>query len=1262
MRFWRSAFSIPLPNSRFPLIAILIALASFAVPSSASAQDIDVIRGQVLGPDGKPLEDAKVTATSLSGNVNRGARTDKNGRYTITFPGGEGDYFVEFSALGYAARRFEVKRTADQEILVADAKLQRTAGLLETVKVNAERDRPERNDRTPDISGSERPVDNTSVPADQQGDIAAMAASLPGVTLVPGQDGDPSGFSVLGLSPDQNNTTLNGLNFGGSNLPRDANVSSSLVTTPYDVSRGGFSGAQFQIRSRPGSNYIARTMSLNLDAPQLQWTDAAGRSLGQQYSNVSLGGLFAGPIRQDASFFSFAYQLGRRTADLRSPINTSATGLETSGIAPDSAARLVSILEQLGIPTVTGSVPSTKLGAQGSLYGSFDLAPQSSSSGQALNLSYNGSWNRQTPASSLTNELPAHSGDRTNWNGGVQGRHTNYFGIGILSETSVGLNRSHNFSDPFLSMPSGTVLITSAFPDGSTSIKPVAFGGSASMNTSQVNTGTEFTNQLSWFNASNAHRIKFTTELRRDAFTLNQQNNTLGTFSYASLADLEAQKPSSFSRQLTPRVRSGSQFIGGMSLGDSYKKSDDVQIQFGVRLDGNHFSSKPAFNPELENLFGERNDRAPNHIYMSPRLGFSWAYGTAPQVAGFAGAVRGPRAVIRGGIGLFQNTPNTTLISGAIDNTGLAGALQQVACAGPAAPIPDWSGYAADPSSIPSQCTDGSVFASSVPNVTFFADDYAAPRSLRSNLNWSGPLLNNLFTATVEGTFSRNMNQAGTVDLNFNPVVQFTLPDEDHRPVFVQTTSIVPANGAIASRDARVSQQFSRVTELRSDLRSESRQLRFGLSPATPSSNFGWGISYVYSNVREKVRGFGSTAGNPLDLEWSRSPFDSRHQIQYNIAYNFFDAIRLNWFGNFRSGTPYTPVVAGDINGDGYANDRAFGYDPASTADPALASAMQSLLANSKGSAHDCLMGQLDKLAARNSCQGPWTSTATLTLSFNPVKFRMPQRTSFALQLSNPLGAADLMFHGNSGLHGWGQFAFPDPTLLAVRGFDPQTQRYRYDVNQRFGSTQPALSTVRAPVTVTAMMRFDLGPTRERQALTQQLDRGRTRAGNKAPEPMLKAIYGSGGIPNPLAAILREADTLELTGPQADSIATMNRRYVVSLDSIWTPVAKYLAALPDNYNKNEAYDHYQKAREASVDLLIRLVPKLNTLLTSEQRRKLPSLISTYLDTRYLASIRSGTAGGGANGPMMFPGGGIFTAPAGGGGPGGGGGQVIIIRN
>src|ERR1700687_3234796 len=138
-------------------------------------------------------------------------------------------------------------------------------------------------------------------------------------------------------------------------------------------------------------------------------------------------------------------------------------------------------------------------------------------------------------------------------------------------------------------MPNGTVRINSVFADGTSSLKGISFGGNPTISTSQTNTGTEFRNQLSWFSASNKHRIKFTTELRRDAFTLNQQTNTLGSFTFNSLADLEAQQPSSFSRQLSPRIRSGSQFVGGLSLGDSYRRSDDLQLQYGVRLDGNKF-------------------------------------------------------------------------------------------------------------------------------------------------------------------------------------------------------------------------------------------------------------------------------------------------------------------------------------------------------------------------------------------------------------------------------------------------------------------------------------------------------------------------------------------------------------------------------------------------------------------------------------------------------------------------------------------------
>jgi hypothetical protein len=1235
------------------------ALLTIVPPASAEAQQADVIRGRVTGPDSAGIADVTVTVTSISGNVSRTARTDRNGRFTVTFPGGDGDYMVSFAAMGYAARRFEVKRMADEEILVADTRLARVGAVLDPVKVSAERQRVNRNEAPQDISGSERPLSNTAVPANLMGDLAAMAATLPGVQSVPGQDGGADGYSVLGLGADQNNTTLNGMQFGGSSLPRDAMVSSSVSTSPYDVSRGGFSGAQMSLRSRSGSNFKTRGMSLNVDAPQMQWSDRAAQSLGQEFSNVSLGGTVSGPLQFDKSFYNIAYQLGRRSNDLQTLLNTDSRGLQALGVSSDSVARLLSILGTAGVPLTTGSTGDNRIGDQGSLFGNFDFAPPSSTTGQAINVSFNGSWNKQNPAFGFATEVPAHSGERTSWRGGVQARQNTYFGVGILSETSLGYSASRTWSNPFLDMPTGSVRVNSTFDDGASGVQNLVFGGSQSLNTTQTTNTIGFLNQLSWFSANNKHRLRFTTEFRRDGSTLEQANNFLGTYSFNSLADLAAGKPSMFSRQLGSRERDVSQYVAGFSLGDAWRKTDNLQIQYGVRLDANRFANDPVLNPAIDSLFGTRNDRVPNAVYVSPRVGFSWTYGRAPQIAGFEGAARGPRAVVRGGVGIFQNTPSTNLLGSALDNTGLPSAVQQLVCIGGATPVPDWDAYAGNAATIPTRCADGStgtVFANTAPNVSLFADDYSAPRSVRSNLQWSGPILGNRFSATVEATYSANFNQPGAIDLNFNPVARFTLPGEDDRPVFIEPTSIVAATGATSPVDARLSNSFSRVSQLSSDLESRSRQVSFRLSPATFSQSFNWGLSYVYSNVREQFRGFSSTTGNPLDVAWGRSSFDSRHQIVYNLGYNFFDFVRVNWFGQFRSGSPYTPMVAGDINGDGYGNDRAF-IPSLTDSDPALASSVRSLLDNTTSGARECLEKQLGKLAGRNSCQSPWLSSASMSVSFNPIKVRMPQRATLSFQVSNPLGAADLLLNGSNSLKGWGQASFPDQQLLYVRGFDPATKQYRYEVNQRFGSTNQS-SGFRIPVTLTAMMRFDVGPTREKQMLTQQLDRGRRTAGQKAPEVMLKAMYGNGGIPNPIASLLREQDTLKLTGPQADSLATLNRKYTIANDRLWTPLAKQFADLPNGYDHDEVYAKYMQARRATIDLLSDLAPHIKGLLTAEQRRRLPPFIASYLEPRYLASIRSGTAG--------FTGGGGFM----GGAPimmsdvimQGGGNQRIIISN
>ena len=1239
-------------------ILSIVAVAVVTSAAASNAQGVDVIRGQVTGPDAAPIENANVTATSTSGGVNRYARTDRGGRFTITFPGGEGDYFMGFTAIGFSPRRFELKRTADQEILVADAQLDRAAPMLDTVRVAADRNKVDRNaDKAPDISGTEQAATAAAVAANQQGDLNAMAASIPGVTAVTGADGDPAGFSVLGLSADQNSTTLNGSPFGASNIPRDANVSTSVVTTPYDVSRGGFSGAQFNIRTGPGSNFIRRSNSLNFDAPSLQWTDPAARALGQQYTNVSLGGSLAGPIAFDKAFYNVSYQLGRRSSDLHTLLNTDPVGLQASGISADSVTHLIALLTGAGVPTmVNGRIPSSRLSDNGSVFGGLDFTPPSSSSGQTYNVTFNGFWNRQTPIGQLSTEVPAHSGDRTSLFGGVQGNHTAYVKGTVLSESRIGVNANRSYGSPYTNLPSASVLVNSAFPDGTSSVRTLGFGGNPSLSTRSTNIGLSASNQLSWFSKNNKHRIKFTSELRRDAYDQDQTSNLLGSFYYNSLTALSANQPASFSRALLPRTQSASQTVGALSLGDSYKRTSNLQLQYGLRLDANRFSSSPGFNPVIQQLYGVRNDETPNDVLVSPRLGFSWTYGDAPQIAAFEGAARIPRAVVRGGVGVFQNMSSASLVGSAIDNTGLPGAVQQLSCVGAATPIPDWDAYIQSVSAIPIQCADGSngsVFASSAPNVTLFASDYAAPRSVRGNVQWNGPILNNRFSATIEATYSRNLNQRSFVDLNFQPQVRFALPDEDGRPVFVQPGSIVPGTGAIAVGDARVSPLFNRVSEQRSDLIGDTRQLRLSLNPTKFSSKLTWNASYVLADSRQQFRGFSSTTGNPLAVEWGRGDFDSRHQITYTIGYNFFDAVRVNWFGRFSSGSSFTPLIGGDVNGDGFNNDRAYIFNPATAPDPAVASAMRSLLESGSGPAKDCLTRQLGQLAARSSCEGQWTSSANLSISLNPVKFRLPQRATLSFSVSNPLGAADLMLHGQNGLRGWGQSAFPDQTLLYVRGFDPAAKRFKYEVNPRFGSTNPQFAAFRAPVTITMSLRVDVGPSRERQTLTQQLDRGRTREGQKLSEPMIKAMYGTGGVLNPMAQMLRQSDTLELTGPQADSLATMNRAYTITLDSIWSGVARELAAMPTDYDQGEAYGRYKRGREASVDLLIALAPRSKALLTDEQRRKLPPLVASHLDTRYLAGIRSGTQGNTSGGAFM---GGMMM------GGGGGGEQRVIIRH
>src|SRR6185312_11601540 len=596
---------------------------------------------------------------------------------------------------------------------------------------------------------------------------------------------------------------------------------------------------------------------------------------------------------------------------------------------------------------------------------------------------------------------------------------------------------------------------------------------------------------------------------------------------------------------------------------DVWRSTPNLLITYGARGEATRFVDAPAYNPAVEQLFGVRTDRMPDPIGVSPRLGFLY------NVPGSRGR---PLGSVRGGIGEFRNLIDPTLLAASSASTGLPNGATQLACFGSAVPAPNWAAMEANAAAIPSQCASGagSSFSDPASIVRAIAPDFTATRSWRANLAWSGTALKSPYT--LEVTASHNLNQRSTRDLNFSGVPRFVTSDEA-RPVFASARDIVPSTGVVSPVDARVSSSYGAVDEGVSDLRSESRQLSLTIRPYLgrnmPRYLGDFIIGYTLASVRDEERGFDfATFGDPSQRDWARGALDARHQFVVQGVIHAAPGMNLYVSGHLQSGLPYTPMVRTDVNGDGIANDRAFVFDPARTTDLTLASGMRSLLANTSAGARDCLLRQLGAAAARGSCEGPWSASLNTSLFISGDQVLNMPRVGVTIGLANVLGGLDQLLHGSNNLRGWGTTPAPDPVLLDVRGFDATTERFLYAVNPRFGSTSTSSNTIRAPFRLTLDVSVDLAPPQTKQ----QMDRWLGEAGRGAhvsSDDLVRRFQRT--VPDPYAEVIQQADSLLLTQQQIVELQRADDRYRSHVDSTWTALARYLAALPDAKSEADAF-------------------------------------------------------------------------------------------
>jgi hypothetical protein len=201
----------------------------------------------------------------------------------------------------------------------------------------------------------------------------------------------------------------------------------------------------------------------------------------------------------------------------------------------------------------------------------------------------------------------------------------------------------------------------------------------------------------------------------------------------------------------------------------------------------------------------------------------------------------------------------------------------------------------------------------------------------------------------------------------------------------VSTAAIDAASGASAAESRRTA-DYRRVSIRTSALRGYGGQLTFQVAPdvfkmrrvlAHRSSP-----SPTLQSTRRQFRGFDGGGWRPRVREWGPSNSDARHAMILQGGFTTKWTGTFTLFGRAQSGLPFTPIVQGDVNGDGRGGDRAFVPDAAAGGDAATAAQLRTLLEDGAEAARRCVQAFTGRVASRNGCRGPWT--ATLNAQWRP--------------------------------------------------------------------------------------------------------------------------------------------------------------------------------------------------------------------------------------------------------------------------------------
>ncbi|MCU0635814.1 MAG: hypothetical protein MUE41_13145 [Gemmatimonadaceae bacterium] len=951
---------------------------------------------------------------------------------------------------------------------------------------------------------------------------------------------------------------------------------------------------------------------MTLEPSALQVTDRVGDALGARAQTVRGSvGANGEAIRQTLTY-NVAVDATRTTSDPASLTGSNPLPFTLLGVAVDSIARLRAASQRVGLPLTTSLAPSAQQRDALTLLSRFDDIRDSTWQRSLVSLVH---LSRDGAVGIGPLTAPASAGERRESGVGSMLTLGHFFGpnLSIYNVTKLNANLTRTAGDPYVALPRVSVLVPSA-ADDIDGITSVALGGDQAATASRRWT-LEGSNETMRNLRGRRHLLRGIVWGRADGLRQEGGGDLLGRYGFQSIDDLQAGRAASFSRTLVLPDRAGSTWNAAGALSHTYAPSRFFNLIWGARVEGSGSASALLPNPAVDAALGVRTGRAPTRLHVSPRVGFSYYFnrsrrnGNGMRSSETGRYYRYATGVLRGGIGEFRSLLLPEQVASVAARTGLPGSTLALSCVGAAVPAPDWNRFLGDVTTIPSTCVGGGgLLAERAPSVLLFDRGFDVPRSWRASLDFNTARWSLLLRANALGSLTLGL--PSTIDVNFAGTPVGRLDADGGRPLFVPFTAIDAASGVVSAAASRRSADFTRVGLLRSDLRGAAGLLTTTVSTDPMANRWEkWpflSLSYTLQQARTQFRGFdGAAFGDPRTVEWAPANADARHVLIAQMGFTREAVGTLTLVVRAQSGLPFTPIVQGDIDGDGRSGDRAF--IPASTADDrALVAQLAELRETGSPTARQCLRAQAGRAAARNGCRGPWTLTNQVQWE-PPLPRTIAQRASLALFFHNVLGGVDQLVHGREGMRGWGSAPVIDPTLLVPRGFDAATRRFRYDVNPRFAETRPAGTLTRDPFRVVLDVRINMSRDFAVQSLARAIEPVRVnRRWERRGEDSLTAFYLR-RTTSLARAIIRETDSLFLAPEQVARLQVIDSVFGVKTRALYRPLAHYLTSAGTAGVSKAAVDTVKATEKAFWRLFWETPPQIDSVLTPMQRDLAPGL-------------------------------------------------------